>query len=234
MNRSTEIISRIEQSEQDAPVKGLLKEQAYVELKRLILARVFRPGTFLSERQLSERLEMSKTPIRAALERLEAEGFVSVSPKQGILVRELSLQEIADQFEIRAALEAFVLRRLAGKLTAEQSARLTQNLQQQQAAAADNDPLAASRLDADFHLMFGEFLGNQEILNVMLRLRDQNFRLINRVLSQNSPRFLPNYEEHAAIAAAVLSGQGDLAAQLLEKHLEFGRQFLLSPRQLAE
>ena len=61
---------------------------------------------------------MSKTPVKAALERLESEGFIAVSPQQGIVVRELSVQEIADQYEIRGG--AGVVHRsapLAGRLT---------------------------------------------------------------------------------------------------------------------
>ena len=58
--------------------RTLLKDRAYDELKNLILDETFSPGTFLSERQLAARLGMSKTPIRSALERLEAEAFVAV------------------------------------------------------------------------------------------------------------------------------------------------------------
>ena len=87
----------------------LLKDQAYENLKNLILEEVFAPGTFLSERQLAARLDMSKTPIRSALERLETEGYVAVSPQQGIVVRESSLREIVDLFDIRIALEVFVV-----------------------------------------------------------------------------------------------------------------------------
>jgi DNA-binding GntR family transcriptional regulator len=74
---------------------------------------------------------MSKTPIRAALERLEGEEYVRVSPRQGIVVREPALREIADQFEIRLALERHVIESLAGNLAAAQVARLRDNLRQQ-------------------------------------------------------------------------------------------------------
>ena len=56
-----------------------LQSRAYSELRRLIVSGEFPPGTFLSERQLAQQLEMSKTPVHVALERLEAEGFVSIS-----------------------------------------------------------------------------------------------------------------------------------------------------------
>ncbi len=121
------------------PDRGLLKEQAYVELKQLILSGAIAPGSFLAERQLAGRLGMSKTPVRAALERLELEGFVTVSPQQGILVRDLSLHEIADQYEIRIALEAFVVRHVAGRLAAPQVERLRDNLHEQEATARTGD-----------------------------------------------------------------------------------------------
>src|SRR5262249_52042289 len=79
--------------------RGLLKDRAYDEIKRYILNNDFPPGTFLAERQLAAQLGMSKTPVKAALERLELEGLICVSPQQGIVVRDLSVQEIADQYE---------------------------------------------------------------------------------------------------------------------------------------
>jgi DNA-binding GntR family transcriptional regulator len=68
-------------------VRSLLKAKAYTEIKERIQNSTFAPGVFLSERKLSSLLGMSKTPIKAALERLEQEGFVAVSPQQGIVVR---------------------------------------------------------------------------------------------------------------------------------------------------
>src|SRR5215471_20538734 len=113
------------------PPRSFLKDRAYEKLKLRLLNNDYPPGSFLSERQLAENLGMSKTPVKAALERLEAEGYISVSPQQGIVVRELSVHEIADQYEIRAALESYTLRTLAGKLTPDQVARVRANLQAQ-------------------------------------------------------------------------------------------------------
>src|SRR5262249_491897 len=96
--------------------RGLMKDRAYDAIKRGILGTGFPPGSFLAERQLAEWLGMSKTPVKAALERLELEGFITVSPQQGIVVRDVAVREIADQYEIRVALEAYVLRATAGRL----------------------------------------------------------------------------------------------------------------------
>jgi len=94
---------------------GLLQDRAYADIKALIQDGSFAAGSFLSERQLAARLHMSKTPVKNALVRLELEGFVSVSPQQGIVVRESSVQEIVDILDLRLALEPYVVRRIAGK-----------------------------------------------------------------------------------------------------------------------
>src|SRR5438093_142094 len=113
------------------PLRSLLKDHAYESIKQRLLNNDYPPGSFLSERQLAGGLGMSKTPVKAALERLESEGFITVSPQQGIVVRELSVREIADQYEIRAVLESYVLRTVAGKLTPQQLALVRANLDAQ-------------------------------------------------------------------------------------------------------
>jgi DNA-binding GntR family transcriptional regulator len=92
-----------------------MKEAAYAEIKKRILSGEFDQGRFLSERQLAVQLAMSQTPARAALEKLQIEGLVTISPQQGIVVCEISVHDLADQFEVREALEVFVVRHLAGR-----------------------------------------------------------------------------------------------------------------------
>ena len=70
-----------------------------------------------------------------------------------IVVQDLTLEEIADDFEIREALETYVVRRLAGKLTAEQTDRMRANLAAQRATVDELDVAANARLDSEFHLL---------------------------------------------------------------------------------
>jgi DNA-binding GntR family transcriptional regulator len=179
---------------------------------------------------MASQLAMSKTPIRAALERLEQEGFVTISPQQGIIVRDLSIHEIADQYEIRAALETFVVRNLAGRLNAAQIGRLRANLEAQESNCRDCDVERGVILDGEFHMLFCEFLGNQEILRVMGQLRAKIHRVIFQVFKLNAVRFANSYQEHRDIADAVLQGDPALAARRIEEHLERGKRCLLSPR----
>jgi DNA-binding GntR family transcriptional regulator len=212
----------------DLPVRSLLKEEAYSKIKRGILAGQFPPGSFVAERQLAAGLGMSKTPVRAALERLEAEGFVAISPQQGIIIRDSPIHEVIDNYEIRAALETYVVRTVAGRLTPEQVERLRANLKSQEATIAPSDVPRAVALDAEYHILFCEFLGNQEILRVMSQLREKIQRVITNVFQVNAARIASSYQEHRTIAEAVLSGDAVMAVQRMEEHLEYGKRHLLS------
>ncbi|MDP6702599.1 MAG: GntR family transcriptional regulator, partial [Candidatus Latescibacteria bacterium] len=176
---------------------ALLKDQAYENLKRLILEEVFSPGTCLSERQLAARLDMSKTPIRSALARLEAEGFVALPPQQqGIVVREPSLREVVDLFDIRIALEGFVVQSVAGRLNPEQIGQLRAQLEPQAQAVQAGDVAEYTRLDADFHLLLCELLANREILQVMRGGWDKLYRVVLGLLRTDAERLMISYGGH--------------------------------------
>jgi DNA-binding GntR family transcriptional regulator len=210
--------------------RSLLKDRAYDLIKHRLLSNQYPPGSFLSERQLADNLGMSKTPVKVALERLESEGFISVSPQQGIVVRELSIREVIDLYEIRSALEAYALQTLAGKLTPEQIRRVHTNLEAQEAHRGSGDVTAEVELDATFHFQFIEFLGNGEIARVMTQLREKVQRVVRQVFLRLPSRFDSSTDEHRAIAVAVIDGKGREAVDLLRDHLELGKQLILSPR----
>lgn len=197
-------------------------------MKQMLLDGTYAPGTFLSERQLAEQLGMSKTPVRAALERVEAEGYITVSPQQGIVVRELSLREIKEHYEIRIALETYIVRRLAGNLTAEQVDQIEDNLAQQVAAIQQNDTQSHVAYDRDFHLMLATFFDNREIVQVMQHQRDKAYRVTSQISMRHPPRMQASYEEHLGIFEAIRDGDAELAVVRMRDHLRTGRQFILS------
>jgi DNA-binding GntR family transcriptional regulator len=208
--------------------KLLLKDQAYDAIKARILDGEFATGAFLSERTLAERLGMSKTPIRTALERLELERFVTISPQQGIVVRELSLQEIRDHYDIRLALESFVVRRLAGRLTTPQIEALESNIETMRRLVDRGHRADAMYTDADFHQLLCTFLNNQEISRVMRHQREKLYRVILQLQERNPERLQHTLSEHTAIVSAMKQGDGERAAAEMQRHLNNGRQLLVT------
>jgi len=207
-----------------------LAQRAYDDLKALFLKGAYVPGDFLTEGELARRLRMSKTPVRTALTRLEMDGFVAVSPQQGIVVREPSIHEVIDLFDIRMALETFVVKRLSTTITPEQIARLRANLEEQDRAVKARDNAQSTKLDTEFHLMLCEFAGNREILEVMERLRSKLHRIILGIQNKNPGRIADGAREHEGIAEAIFQGRGDQAAQRVVQHLEWGKKFLVASR----
>ena len=201
-----------------------LKQQAYTELKALILSGELAPGAVLSVRQLAGRLDMSRTPVHAAIERLEADGLVTLAPQQGVVVREMSVQDIANHYEIRQALEPFVIRRLAGRLNSAQVQQLAENQSRHREAAERQQVGQLIELDAEFHQLLCSFQGNEEITLVMQQLRDKVQHVICRVARQFPDRISESYHEHQAIFNAIVQGDGQRAADLAYEHLELGRQ----------
>lgn len=216
-----------------APPPVRLQSHAYAELRRLITSGEFPPGSFLSERQLAAQLGMSKTPVHVALERLEAEGFVTISAQQGVVVRGLSVEDIVDHYELREAVESWVVRRLAGRLKPAHKEELQANLAHQRRALAENDLRELMRLDEQMHYLLASYLGNREILSTMERLRDKIHQVILRVTDSDRARPAESTAEHEALVAALLAGRADDAARLMIEHLEAGKRRILNPERFA-
>jgi DNA-binding GntR family transcriptional regulator len=206
---------------------GLLKDRAYNELKQLLLAGQLAGEPFLSERKLARRLGMSNTPVRSGIERLESEGIIAISPQQGIVVRELCDRDIADHYEIREALEPFVVRRLAGRLSPEQIDRLRADTAAYGVAVDAGDIRAAVRIDGEFHLLLCGFLGNADITRCLLSLRDRIYRIIVRAAALMPARLKRSWQEHVRIVEALAAGDGEAAAAAMTEHMRRGRELLL-------
>ena len=158
-----------------------LKTSAYDWLRSRILGGEMKPGAFLSERRLATEMGMSKTPVHAALERLEVEGLITVSPQLGVLVREFTVDDMVNHFEVREGLEPLVVGRLAGRLDKDQVKQLKANLTGLQRGAKKQDLDEVVKLDTEFHLMLCEFHGNDEITRTMQHLRDKAHQTILRL-----------------------------------------------------
>jgi DNA-binding GntR family transcriptional regulator len=207
-----------------------LKEQAYNYIKMLVLNEEVPVNSFLSERSLAEQLGMSKTPVRLAIERLENEGFVRVSPQQGIVVIALSFEEILDYIDYRLALEGFIVRHIAGTLTDLQVAALQANLEEQahllrQDSSNKRESLVLS--DMAFHRLLAEFKGNKQISQALERQQDMIFRVANRIYQRHPIRVETSYQEHQAIAKAVIEGEKDKAVTLMTEHIQKIRGLLI-------
>lgn len=201
-----------------------LKDRAYARIKEQILREELEPNGFLSERGLARGLGMSNTPVRLALARLEHEGYVRISPQQGIVVVALSFEEIVDYIDYRLALESFVVRKITGGLSAVDVEAVEGNLLRQRrildgVTLEEVDREALLGMDVAFHLLLASAFGNRQISRAVELQHDMLFRVANRVFRRHPERLEQSVEEHHAIVAAILEGDRKEAVSRIESHI---------------
>ncbi|TXS07609.1 GntR family transcriptional regulator [Streptomyces sp. col6] len=187
-----------------------------------ILSGAYPPGSRLRERELSESLGVSRIPVREALTRLTGEGLVVVSPRRGASVRDLSLRDVAELFDLRLSLEVFAARRAAEACAAGGDGERLRALMEEAEDAtrrgdAEEIPAANTALHAEIVAMTGNRL-LQDALQPSLGLVQWLFTLTGG----RDPRV--QCAEHQDICAAIHAGKPDLAAALAYAHIERGRE----------
>lgn len=191
----------------------------YEMIKADIVSSKLRPGIKLTHQGLAERLSVSRTPVREALERLFQEGYVSRDPGRGFFVAEIDAQNTRDLYQLREALELFQLRRLFDRgISAAELANLRAINQRYEKLILKN--LTAERLmvDREFHMTLASFCGNA----VLLRHLDSIFErlILKRKLEGAIDRSgIAPFEEHVALLDAIEQGQQRQAQAILRKHI---------------
>lgn len=203
----------------------MLQDIAYQKIKDLIVDGALPPGSFFSERQMAQMLEMSTSPIRVALRRLSVDGFVEVSAQRGVSVKALTVTMLNDLFEYRLALESFVVGRLCSRTDLPMMESIERNLREQLEAAEQGDIPLHVRLDVNFHLLLCDAYGNQEICNSLRLLKDRLNQVAAHVTRGNLGRSVENHREHYLLFQLIRQGKKGEAVEMLGRHLEYARQF---------
>lgn len=208
--------------------KQALKVVAYDRLRSLILGGELAPGEFLTERTLSTLLQMSRTPIRSAIERLHLEGLINYAPNRGLVVAELSISRAVDVYDLRLALEPYVIRRLAERRWSQEDIdKVQHNLEKQRMAAEHSDVLGFVSLDSQFHQDLIGIYGNVEMIQIMDNIQDKLFLMASRVMRKDSNRMRTSLADHEEILSRVLNNDASKAVAKMEEHLEYGKTTLI-------
>src|SRR5262245_6882312 len=208
-----------------------LKDQAYEQVRDLVLSGELAPGDLLSERQLVSRLGMSKTPIRVALERLDRDGFLEILPQRGARIREPSPREIVDYYDFRTALESWVVARVAREHSKRDMQRLNRILNRQRKLLPEKGEAIVkpfTELDAEFHQALAEIAGNQEMIKTIQMQRDKLALVLSIILRRNHEWLVTTTTEHERIVAAIEARDPAAAQREIVEHLQRGKEFLIS------
>ena len=203
----------------DAPGGTGRADGVYREIWESIVDGRFMPGTRLKERELSALHEVSRIPVREALQRLEAEGFVVTLPNRGARVAEVSRADIDELFDARLCVEPFAARRAAMRVASGAASleRLADALQRSVAPGAGDLPGAGT---LDFHAEVVRLSGNSILMRAlgpMLGRMEWVFRLTR------TTRESEHADEHRQIFPSVAGGNAELAGAQTHAHIELAR-----------
>lgn len=195
-----------------------LAEQAYAQVKGLIFDFSLMPGDRFSESELAERLQVSRTPLRQALQRLERDGFLQVFPKLGWQVAPLNFDTFDELYDLRVLIECHAAQRLCEAEDRPALAALAAVWLAPQVERL-NDAGAVGRLDEAFHRQLVEGSGNREMLRVHGEITER-IRIIRRLDFTKPARIAATYDEHAGILRAITRRRADEAQRMLRAHIE--------------
>ncbi|WP_313817377.1 GntR family transcriptional regulator [Citricoccus sp.] len=191
-------------------------ERVYSLLKQDILTAHRTPESFLYEFELAEEYGVSKTPVREALRLLAHEGWVTVLPRKGYLVRSLRLEDVHDIFEVRQMIEPPMAATAAERATDQDKQELEALLLTQEQAT---DAEAAFHAATGFHLAIARISRNARAEKILGELMDELYRM--RYLAPWLDNRLQESDEltgHRSILDAILSGDTEAARQTMDGH----------------
>jgi DNA-binding GntR family transcriptional regulator len=206
---------------------------AYDQIRTAIVEGRYPPGQRLVEQRIAEEFELSRTPVRESLRRLEAEGLVTSEPNRGSRVRPISRADIADIFGLRARLESYAADLAAQRATPQEIAELDEGI-------AEYGEALASSVDGDLDVVRQVHNANRRIHDAIIvaakherlsrtlsqivdvPLAFQAFRQFNRAETERSHVF------HRSIRDAIVAGDGVRASNLMSEHVQQGRDSLLA------
>jgi len=188
-----------------APMRPPVKQppaadRVYAHVKEGVLERRYEGGALLTEGELADAVGVSRTPVREALLRLEAEGLIKLYPKKGALVLPVSAQEIADVVETRQLVEEHAARK-AVPASPRLLARLEELLDRQKEQAAAGDLAGAAVTDRCFHAEIVRSGGNEILSRLYDQLRDRQLRMGVAVMHAHPDRITKTLVEHEQILA---------------------------------
>jgi DNA-binding GntR family transcriptional regulator len=193
-----------------------------LELERMIFDGTIRAGERLNESTLAARFGTSRGPLREALQALGEQGLVSFTRNRGAFVRQLSITEADELYDLRSALDDEVGRKLAGALTPAQSRELETLLRTMDEQARRGDIRSYYPNNLRFHDLLVTYAGNGRLAEIYRRITKELH--LFRLQGLHASGATRSNVEHWKILKSIQSGSGDRAAKAMRVHIDAARK----------
>lgn len=200
-------------------------DRVYDSLRDAILSLEMEPGSPVVERDLALRFQVSKSPVRDALNRLVGEGLLVPSARRSLRVLKVDRQLADEIYELREQLERMAIRLATPRLTADLISAAYDVLEKVERAINQGDAVEATKLNREFHSIFSDNSGNRALATALERLQDR-VRLIALMGWRVHGSMRDEHDEHVAILRAAEAGNARLAGKLMFNHVHEARMRL--------
>jgi DNA-binding GntR family transcriptional regulator len=200
-----------------------LTELTYRSIKQSLLDGTFNERSRLTEDSLATQLGISKSPVREALNRLEAEGLIYIEARRGAHVRQFSAKEIRDLYDLRAALEGHAID--AATITPKFLRELGESINRTKKLLEAGDKVGHIEEDMRFHAMIAAAAGNEELSRVLENVQQKSLLCRSRSYELSSTTAPV---AHKRIYLALKSGDKTEAQIAMREHILFVRDRLLN------
>ena len=197
----------------------------YTRLREMILNFELYPGSRVTETELAEYFEVSRTPIRSALQRLDAEGYLTVLPKQGCFIRNLDIEDLSKYYQVRTSLEQLSLQLACTYMSDAALNELADTWDPENKADRSDDPEEMEARDETFHLALAEGGGNLVLRNYLADV-NRHLRLVRRFGFTQTERIDRTYDDHFRICQCLLRRDLAQAQALMRDHICHVEQFV--------
>ncbi len=196
-----------------------LRDVVFNTLRRAILTGELKPGERLMEIHLANRLGVSRTPIREAIRKLELEGLVTMIPRRGAEVAQITEKSLQDVLEVRRALDALCAELVCDRITAEGKIALKKACDSFEAATRTKDLVAIAHADVELHDIIVQATGNQRLIQLINNLSEQMYRYrFEYIKDESGHENLIN--EHRMIYESIMNGDKERAAAAAKLHID--------------
>jgi DNA-binding GntR family transcriptional regulator len=202
---------------------GTLAERAYVDLREEIIGVRLPPGTLLREEELMQRLGVGRTPVREAVQRLQRDGFVTVIPRRGTLVSEISITDLAAIYEVRKKLESWASRLAAERVTDAEREEARSLLGELKGLKSGGEYERLLSVDRRIHRFIYGATRNPFLAETLDAYHNLSLRILHVAMKRYpplTPRLDDVVHEQSAVLDAVLAGDGETAERLAIAHIE--------------
>lgn len=203
----------------DASARPLQGQGAYDRLCDEIRSGALAPGARLTETEIADRLGISRTPVREAIRRLEAEGLVDHQPRTGAVVRRLDYPEIMELYEMRAVLEGTAARLAARAASPVELEELGAINAEMVALGTGGAPGALPRLNRQFHARLLDAARNRFLLQSMASV-EKTLLILGRSAMDVPDRAAEAVAEHQVVLDALNARDGAAAEAAMRRHME--------------